>query len=312
MINKILLVAPRSISKHNISDEPFRFDYSFWNFYLPLKELGYNVEFFDTSTEGDKELRKKVSSFNPDLLFCIMTGDKNYCPLEPWETIKDLKSSLGIRTYNWFCDDTWRFDSFSSKVCQIFDICSTTQKDSLDKYKSMGYNNIFLTNWHANDSLYGQVSGAKSADVTFVGGLHGQRKPYIDFLVNKGISVNNPKNCSFEEMVWEYKRSKICLNFSRCSVGSQNQMKARLFEVVASKSLLVSERVPNLESYFLEDKEIVLFSSAEELHQKVKFLLDNETHLNKITEAGYNRYIDDHTSKVRLQKVIEKIEQVTV
>ncbi len=89
-------------------------------------------------------------------------------------------------------------------------------------------------------------------------------------------------------------------------------MKARLFEVVASKSLLVSERVPNLESYFLEDKEIVLFSSAEELHQKVKFLLDNETHLNKITEAGYNRYIDDHTSKVRLQKVIEKIEQVTV
>jgi len=310
MIRKILLVAPKSISKHNNFKESFRFDYSFWNFYLPLKELGYEVEFCDTSIEGDEQLLSRVTKFSPDLLFCVMTGDPNYCPSEPWETIKGLKTSLGIYTYNWFCDDTWRFDSFGSKVCELFDVCSTTQEDSIKKYKEIGYDKIFLTNWHANESLYGQAPSLEKVDVTFIGGLHGQRKPYIDFLTSRGIKVNNPRKCSFEEMVWEYGRSKICLNFSRCSVGSDNQMKARLFEVVASKSLLMTERSPNLGSYFLEDKEAIFFSSAKELHQKVSFLLSNEKHLNKVAESGYNRFKSEHTSKLRLSQIISKIEKM--
>lgn len=307
MIKKILIVAPRTISRHTGGNEPFRFDYSFWNFYLPLKDLGYEVEFCDTSFEGNLELSSKISNFNPDLLFCIMTGDANYCPNEPWETLSNIKTSLGIKTFNWFCDDTWRFEDFSSKVCNIFDVCSTTNKDCLDKYREIGYENIILTNWHANENLYGNTCFNKDVDISFVGGLHGQRKSYIDFLNNKGLQINNPRNCSFEEMLWEYQRSKICLNFSRCSVGSDNQMKARLFEVVGSKSLLVTERCPNLENYFIEDKEAIFFSSANELYEKISFLKSNDDILNKITEAGYNRFKEEHTSKKRLSKLLSRV-----
>lgn len=309
MIKKILLVAPKSISQHMRGSDPFRFDYSFWNFYLPLKEMGYEVQFCDTSIEGNKELSDRVSNFNPDLLFCIMTGDRNYCPSEPWEAIKNIKSSLGITTYNWFCDDTWRFDDFTSKVCWLFDVCSTTKRECIKKYKDIGYKNVFLTNWHANENLYSEPSCIKEVEVSFVGGLHGQRKSYIDYLSSKGIKVNNPRNCSFEEMLWEYKRSKICLNFSRCSVGKENQMKARLFEVVASNSVLVTERCPDLENFFTEDQEAIFFSSPGELHQKLNFLLQRDEHLNKISDAGYNRYVRDHTSKIRLRDVLSKIEE---
>ena len=303
MTKKIIIVAPKTISKNS----PYRFDYSFWNFYLPLKNLGYDVEFCDTSVEGDVELSNRISSLSPDLLFCIMTGDKNYCPNEPWKTLQEVKTSRGIKTFNWFCDDTWRFDQFSSKVCHIFDVCSTTRKDSLEEYRKIGYNKVFLTNWHANDNLYGSPTTNKQVDITFIGGLHGQRKSYIDYLEKNGLSINNPKNCSFEEMLWEYGRSKICLNFARCSVGNKNQMKARLFEVVASNSLLMTQKSPNIEDYFLEDKEAVFFSNPKELYEKLSFLLKKPEILNKISNAGYNRYTKEHTSEKRLSKVIETI-----
>ena len=50
---KIILIAPKSISKN-------RFDFAFWNFYMPLISLGHQVLFFDTSFRGNEELKKEI------------------------------------------------------------------------------------------------------------------------------------------------------------------------------------------------------------------------------------------------------------
>ena len=93
-------------------------------------------------------------------------------------------------------------------------------------------------------------------------------------------------------------------------IGNENQMKARLFEVCASNSLLVTERCPNIESYLEEDKEAIFFSSPVELCKKIRFLLENEVYLNNFSKSGYNRFLKDHTSKIRLSEVINNIENL--
>ena len=205
---KIILVAPKSISAHKHSpEEPFRFDYAFWNFYMPLCSLGHDVTFFDSSKHGDEQLKKVIEIQKPDLLFCIMTGAPHFCPKEPWDTIKKETDSGRTKTFNWFCDDAWRFDDFSSKYCWYFN-CAVTTDDILDvdKYKKIGYDNAIYATWHANADVYSGLSSAKDSDVAFVGNLTGDRKEIFDLLKNRNLDVNHFSKVSFEDMVWNYSK----------------------------------------------------------------------------------------------------------
>jgi spore maturation protein CgeB len=304
---KIFLVAPKSISKHMGTDKDFRFDYSFWNFYFPLKALGHEVTFVDTSIAGDKELANLVEAKKPDLLFCMMTGDAGYCPREPWETIARETEKGRLRTFNWFCDDSWRFESFSSKVCKLFHVCSTPEKRFLNKYEEIGYSNIVEATWHACEDFYSAIPAPKHPRVAFVGNPAGDRAAFLAALRSADVPIIHPKNVSFEDLAYTYASSLIGINFSKNAANGQPQMKGRMFEVPAARSLLVTEYTPGIEEYFTLDKEIICFKTGAEMNEKIKFLLKNVTIAEKIAERGHERYIKEHTSEVRLAKTLEKI-----
>ena len=304
---KIFLVAPKSISGHKQTDSNFRFDYAFWNFYFPLISLGHEVTFFDTSVLGDVELKKQIESRKPDLLFCIMTGDSNYAPQEPWNTI-ELETQKGrLKTFNWFCDDSWRFESFSSKVCHLFHACSTPEARFVDKYKNIGYENIIDATWHANLDFYDAIPTVKRIRTSFVGAPSADRSTFLSALENAGIPILRPKNVGFEDLAYAYASSLIGLNFSKNAANMKPQMKGRMFEIVASRSLLVTEYVPGIEEYFVPDREIVCFKNDVEMVEKVKFLLKNDTIANKIAKNGYDRFCQDHRSRVRLRRTLDSI-----
>jgi len=103
-------------------------DGGWWYLYLPLKEMGYQVYFYDTVDPKEKNLEKVIESFKPDLIFCCMTGDKAIAPHEPWDQIQKETDSGRITTFNWFCDDTWRFENFSKTACR-----------HLEKYRNIIY-----------------------------------------------------------------------------------------------------------------------------------------------------------------------------
>ena len=304
---KIFLIAPKSISSHKQSDSDFRFDYAFWNFYFPLISLGHDVTFFDTSVLGDKELKQGIESKKPDLLFCIMTGDANYAPQEPWETIA-LETQKGrLKTFNWFCDDSWRFNTFSSKVCNLFHACSTPENRFVEKYKQLGYENIVSATWHANKNFYDGIPTSKQLRASFVGAPSGDRPMFLSALESANIPILRPKNVGFEDLVYAYASSLIGLNFSKNAANMQPQMKGRMFEIVASRSLLVTEYVPGIEEYFVPDKEIVCFQNEVEMVEKVNFLLKNAKIAQQLARNGYERFCKEHRSEVRLRSTLESI-----
>lgn len=296
---KIILVAPKSISKN-------RFDFAFWNFYLPLLSLGHQVIFFDSSYKGNKELLEEIEKFKPDLLFCIMTGDPFVCKEEPWETIIQETGVGRTKTFNFYCDDTWRFDSFSKKTCNFFNYCSTPEKKSVEDYKNIGYNNIIHSTWHANSDLYSNIRKSKDSLLCFVGQKHSpERIEFISFLENNGFHVTNPTGASFEDMVFSYSNSSIGLNFSRNK--GKTQIKGRVFEVTATNSLLLTEYHDEIEEYFIENKEIIIFRDKFELLEKVKFLSSNLNIAEKISRNGHERFLKEHDSKIRLEKLLREI-----
>tara|TARA_R110000765_G_scaffold153285_3_gene256159 strand:+ start:37 stop:945 length:909 start_codon:yes stop_codon:yes gene_type:complete len=300
---KITLVAPKSISEGE-----YRFDYGYWNFYLPLLSMGHDVHFFDTTKLGNKDLKVHIDNFKPELLFCIMTDSPHYCPDEPWETIEEETNKGNIKTFNWFCDDSWRFNNFSSKACHVFNYCSTPEKRFVDKYKEIGYSNIQYASWHANSELYSTLeSESPQRALSFVGAIRGDRKDAISLLESKGQQVYVPKDTSFEGMLWTYSTSFATLNFSKNSVNTGTQMKARMFEVPATGSLLITEYTKDLENCYDIGKEIVTFSTEDQLLSITEDMKYDKEKYEKIAKRGYKRFLKDHDSKVRLAQVLENI-----
>jgi len=301
----ILLVYNRTITRQGIS----RLDLGFWTVYLPLLKLGHNVYFYDTVNPVEKDFSKVVESFKPDLVFCCLTGNSTITPHEPWEQLK-LETEKGrTKTFNWFCDDTWRFENFSKQVCFDFHVCSTPEQSRIRDYKEMGYDNIVLGLWHANRDLYPEHA-TKNIPVSFCGAPNNDRINLTEMLKSQGINIQYFHGVSYEDMLLHHASSQIGLNFSKNMTDggeSKTQMKARLFEVPAAKTLLLTEYHEGIEEYFEIDKEIICFTNNVEMVKKTEFLLSKPNLINKIAENGYNRAMRDHESSVRLSNVLEEV-----
>ena len=125
---KILLTLNKTLS----SPTNTWIDGGYWNVYLPLLDMGHEVYFYDT-VAAEEDYDQVVKNFEPELIFCCFTNDQSIAPREPWEQVKRYTDSSEITTFNWFCDETWRFNSFSKHACHHFNV-SSTQKKNAKKY----------------------------------------------------------------------------------------------------------------------------------------------------------------------------------
>lgn len=287
-----------------------KFDLAYFNLYIPLLELGHKVYFYDTVMPMQPDFERVVADFQPDLLFCCFTGNKIITPpYEPsLEAIANITKKGNIKTFNWFCDDIWRFDKFSSQICLNFTACSTPEPTCIEKFHNIGYKNILLGFWYANKDLFLNIP--KIVNIGFVGGENNQRMEIFRVLANASVGFRAWDGLAVEDMYAVYASSKICLNLSGHLGGGGTQMKLRMVEGTAASAMLLTEYTPGLEEFFDCKKEIVTFSSSLDLFDKIDFYLENETARLKIAEAGYARFLREHESKVRLKKLLEQIEEI--
>lgn len=283
-----------------------------WNVYLPLKNMGHNVHFYDTVRGEEKSFSDVVDGFKPELIFCCMTGDPRIAPNEPWEELLEETKKGNCKTFNWFCDDTWRFYNFSSKVCNYFNVCSTPEKAYLEKFKKIGYDNIILGFWHLNSDFLPKGNIEKKHDITFCGNLNEDRKYFIDHLSKNGIDVQRFHGLKHKKMLETLAESRIGINFSKNFTLHKPmlQMKLRPVEVTAARSLLLTEYAPGIEEYFKIDEEIITFKSEKEMLSKTKFLLKNQNLIEKLANNGYERFCKEHESKIRLENIIRQIMEI--
>ena len=287
-----------------------------WYTYEPLLELGHEVYWYDTVDPVEKDYDKIIESFKPDLIFCCVTGNPNITPYEPWESIKRETASGRTTTFNWFCDDTWRFEA-SSQACIDFHICSTPEPTYVEKYKERGYNNIILATWHANSACYRNCAFEdKDIPLSFIGAPNPFRQKFFD-IVDRDVEVAKIFGLSQEGLFEIYCRSIIGVNlsFNANDPELKTQMKQRIFEIPAGGGLLVTQAHDGLEEFFIDDShpmpEIVTFETAGEFVAKAQYLLEHPHVAKKIAENGHKRFLAEHDSKVRLKNTLEQIETLS-
>lgn len=113
-------------------------------------------------------------------------------------------------------------------------------------------------------------------------------------------------------MVQMYSRSKINLGFSTCGNTHQSeerivQIRLRDFEVPMSGGFYMVEYMEELEEFFEIGKEIVCYTDPQDLTEKIKYYLRNDSERETIRRAGHERCLRDHTWHARFEMAFKEM-----
>lgn len=211
-----------------------------------------------------------------------------------------------------------------------YDIFFTTKSYITDELKSMGCNNVeFVAN--AFDPSLHRPMIVSSADrdrlggrVGFIGDYETQRAASMERLVASGIPVrvwgpnwDKAKQSEKEKLNIEYKgvwkedyARAICafdINLGFLKKSNRDQQTTRSVEVPACGGFLLAERTDEHLGLFKEGAEAEFFQSDEELIDKCKKYLHNDTARKKIAEAGHRRALESGYSNIdRLKWMLDQ------
>jgi spore maturation protein CgeB len=282
-----------------------------------LEGMGHEVSAYDFferfhavgRDEMNRELGQFVRGHAPDLAVFFLFGDEIAA-----ETIAGL-TRAGIKTFNWFADDHWRFDSFSRRIAPSFSLVSTTDPAAVPKYRALGVP-VVLAQWAYNAHLDVDPEPELRYDVTFVGQRYGSRPKVIETLRRAGFEVRcwgfgwDDGRISPEEMLGVFAQSRVNLNFADSWGGNWwrrrrvvPQIKARVFEVPGTGGFLLTQRAPHLDRYFEPDVEIGVFDAERDLVERVRHWLTNEDLRRAAARAGRDRVLAEHTYDHRFDEI---------
>lgn len=273
------------------------------------------------------ELLKEAQELKPDLVYFILFGEQFYP-----ETLKKLMTFT--KTVNWFGDDQWRFETFTSKYAPLFSWSVTTDPFSLTKYKKISIQNVYLSQWAAIDDQPETPLNVKyQHDVTFVGGSNSTRRWIIDTLKKRGIRAeafgfNWPNGTlSHQKMIATFQTSKINLNLSNSiswdwrylthhwknpivawkSPKASSQIKARNFEIPYYGGFQLTEYVPGLERYFNIGQEVACYKDIDEMELLIRYYLDNDTLREEQKGKSFIKARNHHTYFHRHKEFFENL-----
>ena len=106
----------------------------------------------------------------------------------------------------------------------------------------------------------------------------------------------------FEDASRKFSMSKIILN-----VSITDDINMRVFEAMASGSMLLTNYVPTLGEIFEDGKHLVMYKTLDELAEKGKYYLKHEEEREKIAKAGMEEVLKNHKYSNRIDNILEVV-----
>lgn len=102
-----------------------------------------------------------------------------------------------------------------------------------------------------------------------------------------------------------FRTSKINLNIAAKTITSGIALRA--FEIMHAGGFLLSNYSIELAEYFEDGKDLAMFSSKEELMDKIDYYLAHDAERTTILCNGYRKVREDFSYKKRIQTIMEKV-----
>lgn len=278
-----------------------------FDFFDELLRVGYE--------EMNRRLLELVRETDPDLLFCVLFEEQ----LDP-RVIAEISERTRTTTFNWFCDDHWRFDAYSRHWAPVFNYVATTDATAHARYHALGMRHALLTQWGYNPALFHPEPSEDTFDVTFVGQPHADRRKLVRALRRSGANVEcwghgwENGRVSVPRMREIFGASRINLNFAAASVGRRRrllQLKARPFEIAGCGGFVLTQETPDLARYLKPGTEVGVFRSRRELVRQTRHYLESEAERSEMAAAAHRRVLAEHTYAHRLEALFAAMDLET-
>lgn len=129
----------------------------------------------------------------------------------------------------------------------------------------------------------------------------------VNLYSTEKLSIENIKNCGIvdyeTEMPLVFKCSKINLNITLKTI--RNGVPQRVLDILACRGLALTNYQKDLEGYFEDQKNILVYHSMEEALDKAKYYLAHEGEAERIRQNGYKLVKDQFNYDRQLNKIWE-------
>jgi spore maturation protein CgeB len=96
-------------------------------------------------------------------------------------------------------------------------------------------------------------------------------------------------------------------------LGVNSSTPGRVFQETACRRMvMIDDTRPEINDYFIDGKEIVLFHDAQDLRDKVLYYLSHDEEREAIAHNGYVRTMKENTWKVRIQGLLKFVKECEV
>lgn len=272
-----------------------------------LQKLGYKVDHFEP--EGD------ISEFGKhDYHFWVDWGEDGLPTDKNWKIPEDGGKKIYV------VSDAHLGPEYRYKKALEFDYVFFNQKRFMPEFAEFLLQNKakdkpkywdFLP--HAVESqAYHKFEIIKKYDVIFIGHLQDVKNyngfSRVDFLDRMFKEFPNfyygsrspfkPEINMFEDAAKKFSQSKIVLNIS-----IKDDINMRVFESMATGSMLLTNWIPTLEELFKDGVHLVTYKTLDEAVEKAKYYLEHEEEREKIAKNGMKEVLEKHKYEDRIKKI---------
>jgi len=94
-------------------------------------------------------------------------------------------------------------------------------------------------------------------------------------------------------------------NFQSILAKKRNQVKGRNFEIPGSGGFLLTSNADNLNDYYRDGKEIIVYKNTDEMIEKIKYYLGHNKEREAVARAGHKRTLQEHTYEKRFNDIFK-------
>lgn len=284
-----------------------------------LAAMGTDVVTVEERTRGldallgrhlESRLRSALRAHRPDLVLVFKGAS-----LAP-EAINRLRQTAAARWVNWFPDGPHLLD-LSLRIGRAYDRCFIFDTSMVERHGALGHHAEYLA--EGFDPAFHRPMpdpGAQPVPIAFVGSHEPFRAAAVDAVQDLGVVAWGPgwpRGPRYgKDFVRAFSNASIALNihqfFGEPASGGRYGTGAnrRVFELAGIGTAQLCDAKADLARNFAEDREIVTFRDAAELHEKARWLLSAPAERAALAGRARSRALAEHTWRHRLEALFDR------
>lgn len=210
------------------------------------------------------------------------------------------------------------------RTYKFYDLVLTSFPHFVERFRKKGIASEYFR-LAFDERVLGEVKSIEPKfEVTFVGGISKAHRLGYELikeicehlpieLFGYGKDTLDPSSAAYQhhrgevwglDMYRTLAQSRITLN-RHIDVAENYANNMRLYEATGMGACLITDWKENLHTIFEPEEEVVTYCTANELIEKVKYLLANNRERLKIAKAGQERTLKEHNYHNRMKELLE-------